>query len=507
MRLTIYFLLISWALSAQVLDPFREVNSPFDEQNPVISPDGQTLFLTIANHPQNIGGRRDPGDIWISLKTGEVWSAPVHGGTLLNNALYNGVLGFSGDGSQLFLSGHYKSSGATPSTQGISVARKTTTGWSAPENIFIPYFLNRSTSLSGFYSQAHGVLLLAAESYSTTGAEDIYVSFLLEGRWSELINIGRPVNTPFQEMSPTLSEDGNELYFASNGRKGSGSFDIYVSRRLDDSWTNWSEPENLGAPINTEGRELFYRKTPSGYAVYTSTQNSDGYGDVRIFQDGSMPVNVMIPDSVKKERMSQPKGIEIKGRITDSKSGQAIAARVKFRADSTLLASGNPEGNYSIYVAPSKIYYIEVEAPGYVNLSEKLDIRNVEMSTLELNFKLPPIEVGTTVNLKSVLFEIGTTRLLEESYEELNGVVDFLKANPKVEIELEGHTDNRGDAKKNLELSQQRVDKVKSYLVSRGISPRRIKGKGYGGTRPIATNDSEEARRLNRRVEFRILKN
>ena len=129
------------------------------------------------------------------------------------------------------------------------------------------------------------------------------------------------------------------------------------------------------------------------------------------------------------------------------------------------------------------------------------------MQTLEMNFRLQPIEVGAVVSLKSILFEIGTTKLLDESYDELNVVVDFLKSNPKVEIELEGHTDNRGDMKKNLLLSQQRVDKIKSYLVSKGISQKRIKGKGYGGSRPIATNDSEEARRLNRRVEFRILKN
>jgi OmpA-OmpF porin, OOP family len=128
------------------------------------------------------------------------------------------------------------------------------------------------------------------------------------------------------------------------------------------------------------------------------------------------------------------------------------------------------------------------------------------MEALQMNFKLQPIEVGASVNLKSVLFELGTTELLEESYSELNVVVDFLNANPRVEIILEGHTDNRGDRVKNLLLSQQRVDKIKAYLVSKGINGKRIRGKGYGGSRPVATSDSEEARKLNRRVEFRILK-
>ena len=142
-----------------------------------------------------------------------------------------------------------------------------------------------------------------------------------------------------------------------------------------------------------------------------------------------------------------------------------------------------------------------------MNVVERLDLKTMQLNSLELNFTLQPIEVGTVVNLKSVLFNMGTTTLLEESYAELDAVVDFLKSNPKVEIELEGHTDNRGDAKKNLVLSQQRVEKIKSYLVSKGIAGRRVKGKGFGGTRPIATNDTEEARKMNRRVEFLITKN
>ena len=125
---------------------------------------------------------------------------------------------------------------------------------------------------------------------------------------------------------------------------------------------------------------------------------------------------------------------------------------------------------------------------------------------MELNFKLQPIEIGATVNLKNVLFQVGTTNLLKESFDELNVVVDLLKANPRIEIELAGHTDNRGDAHLNQQLSQRRVETVKAYLVSKGITARRIKGKGYGGQKPIANSDTEESRRLNRRVEFTIVK-
>jgi len=246
--------------------------------------------------------------------------------------------------------------------------------------------------------------------------------------------------------------------------------------------------------------------------LYTTTRNSDGYGDIRIFKDSlqtPMAIDTVIKIVAAKRDTTvvSDKRVKITGRISNSKSGEPVIGKVVFRSDSLYSAISNREGNYSLFVPSTKVYSIEVDAKGYVNLSEKLDIHTFEMQTLEMNFKLQPIEVGAVVSLKSILFEIGTTKLLEESYDELNVVVDFLKSNPKVEIELEGHTDNRGDVKKNLVLSQQRVDKIKTYLVSKGISQKRIKGKGYGGSRPIATSDSEEARRLNRRVEFRILKN
>ena len=199
--------------------------------------------------------------------------------------------------------------------------------------------------------------------------------------------------------------------------------------------------------------------------------------------------------------------VKITGRVTNSKTGEGVTARILFRADSLYSTTSSRDGSYALIVPSTKIYSIEVDAKAFVNISERLDIHTFEMNTLEMNFKLQPVEVGAVVNLKSVLFELGKTNLLKESFEELNVVVDFLNANPSVVIALEGHTDNRGDVKKNLELSQQRVDKIKSYLITKGINQRRIKGKGYGGSRPIATNDSEEARRLNRRVEFRILKN
>jgi len=137
---------------------------------------------------------------------------------------------------------------------------------------------------------------------------------------------------------------------------------------------------------------------------------------------------------------------------------------------------------------------------------EKLNVNTYEMKELEMNFKLQPVAMGVTVNLKDILFEQGTTNLLAQSYPEMDLVVSFLKTNPKVKIELAGHTDNRGIPTQNVKLSQARVDKVRAYLISKGVESKRITGKGYGGSKPIASNDTEETRQFNRRVEFIIRK-
>jgi len=512
MRYLFFWMIVMNTIAySQSVDPFENINSPYDELNPVMSSDGNMLFFTVGQNPQNVGGKKDPGDIWISVKEGDTWSVPHHGGHILNNSIYNAVAGMSRDGNELYLLSHYRANGSSPSSQGISVSKRTKGGWSVPQNITIPYFLNKSATLDGFWSSDQSVFLFSAESYNTKGAEDIYVSFNQEGKWSELINLGSVINTPYQEMSPTLSADGSKLYFASNGRKdGLGSFDIYVSNRLDDTWRSWSEPVNLGNQINSDGRELYYREFPSQeFALFTSTHNSDGYGDIQLLKDNAVrPAEEIKTPIVEVAPITAANSaFIISGRVTNSKTGEGVPARLIFRSDSTYTVNGNDEGNYSIGVKKAKVYNIEIESVGYINLSEKLDIQAIDTNPLTMNFKLQPIEVGAVVNLKSVLFELGTTNLIEESYSELNSVVDFLKTNPQVEIELEGHTDNRGDEKKNLILSQQRVDKIKSYLVSKGINARRIKGKGYGGSRPIAANNTEEARQLNRRVEFRIVKN
>jgi len=522
--LAIGFYSIFQTLSAQPLtrQSLRQVNSPKDELNPVVSPDGRSLYLTISGHAANTGGVKDPGDIWVAVltETGE-WSAPIHGGPVINDRGYNAVAGFSADGNQLFLVNHYDPSGKAR-TQGIAVSRNNGNGWSKPENLVIPYFQNKSDILSGFVSADQTVFVYSAETYGTRGVEDLYVTLRGgDGKWSEPRNLGSTINTQLQELSPSLSADGKTLYFATNGRKGFGSFDIYSTTRLDDTWTAWSAPINLGAPINTDGREEYFRNYENaGYSLYTSTHNSDGYADIAAFisgepqhKDSTLVATVTTaPDTVTKivpltRSFNEDQRIRIHGRVTDSKTGEGLQASVLFYStEQSETVNAAPANGYTILIPSTREYSITIEAPGYISTMEKLNVNTYEMKDLEMNFKLQPVAMGVTVNLKDILFEQGTTNLLAQSYPEMDLVVSFLKTNPKVRIELAGHTDNRGIPSQNVKLSQARVDKVRSYLISKGVEAKRITGKGYGGSKPIASNENEETRQLNRRVEFIIRK-
>ena len=274
----------------------------------------------------------------------------------------------------------------------------------------------------------------------------------------------------------------------------------------------------MGANVNSEGRELYYRTYPFlRSALFTSTLNSDGYGDIKVYRPpddlkdsllNQLPDTIVRIIEIKREKpiTGEEKLFRVFGKITDLRTNRAIRAKLTFHSDSLFTTTAATDGKYEIKVPSVNEYSLRVEAEGYVGNFEKLDVRTYELKALEMNFKLQPIEIGATVNLKSVLFQQSTSNLLPESNDELDLVVSFLQTNPNIEIQLSGHTDNRGDKEQNHRLSQKRVDRVKAYLVSKGISGKRITGKGFGGTKPIAANTAEETRRLNRRVEFTIVK-
>ncbi len=256
------------------------MNSVYDEQAPVLTPDGTELYFTVAKHPLNVAGKNDLGDIWVSRLADNKWSAPSPAKGTINNNAYNAVLGFSSDGQKMFLYGHYTFDGEEAGSQGISVSRRTGVGWTVPHNETVPAFQNKSVATGGHITPDKTVFVFSADTGGTDGKEDIYVSLHVGTKWTEPKSLGAVINTENQELSPWLSANTKTLYFASNPSSSPGNFDIFSSERLDSTWTNWSSPKNLGAPINSDGRELFY-STFAKKIFYTSTFKSDGFGDIR----------------------------------------------------------------------------------------------------------------------------------------------------------------------------------------------------------------------------------
>jgi len=495
---------------------FAQLNSVYDEQAPVLSPDGTELYFTVSNHPSNVSGKSDLGDIWVSRLEGNKWSVPSPAKGSINNAAYNAVLGFSSDGQRMFLYGHYTFDDEAAGSQGISVSRRTSAGWTSPHNEIIPNFQNKSVAMGGHITPDKTVFVFSADTKGSYGNEDIYVSFNVGARWTEPKNLGAIINTKNQELSPWLSADTKTLYFASNPTTSLGSFDIFSSERLDSTWANWSQPKNLGTAINSPERELFYC-TFASKIFYTSTLNSDGYGDIREARPPEGAVPKQNKDSISKKTLIAQNIVRpdlpdngmtrIFGKVTNSQTGDAVAANIVFYGPSVVFVLASADGTYQADLLPKSLYSVRIESFGYIGYFDKINLTHHPLRQEEINFKLQPVSIGTSINLRSVLFKQSSSEMLPESYDELDMVVDFLRINSTVEIELAGHTDNAGDAKLNLKLSRDRVARVKNYITERGIDPRRIQGIGYGGSNPIASNKTEEGKRLNRRVEFKIVKN
>jgi len=529
------FIFISLSITAQNKHESlgSGVNSLYDEENPVLSPDGKKLYFVRKNHRDNVGGKKDLGDIWYAeIDADGQWGTAKNLGKPINNKLENRIIGFSNNGNTMILKNHYTRDGSPAKSQGVSYAELRNGKWSSPLKMDISYFYNKSDDATMSVSADGKVMLLSIQSYDTKGAEDIYVSFSTGfNKWSQPVNLGSTINTQFQEMTPYIASDNMTIFFASNGHGGFGSRDIFISRRLDDTWKKWTKPTNLGASVNTEGVELSYILPGGDYAYLVSTQNSEGYGDiqrVRISPEDK-PKNLVSLELVdRKDSITAPiiapviteikidkidVSVTLKGKVVDANEVEKpIVAQLDYIPTDDLenhvqTTSDGNTGLYNVQLTPGKTYTLRVSAEGYMTIEENLVISGNSLPSLQKHYLLTPLKVGTTVNLKSVLFEQSTANLMDESYIELDQVSNMLKENPNIEIELTGHTDNRGNAKLNLALSKKRVDAVMYYLISKGTDPTRIKGKGFGGTKPIASNRGENTRKLNRRVEFTIIKN
>lgn len=480
----------------------ENVNSESSEVNPILSPDGKKLYFSRRNHPENIGGVADKEDIWISdLDENGKWKMARNMGTEFNNAGPNFVGAINSptpDGHSIVLLGNrYLPDGKM--IAGVSISNNIDGKWSKPKVLQIKNEINYNDKANYFMADTRKVLLMSVEREDSRGSRDLYFSFLnADSTWTEPGNLGDVINTASEESAPFLAHDNETLYFASSGFSGYGGADIYVTKRLDDTWQNWTEPQNLGPDVNSKLDDLFFNIPANGdYAYYSrgiSAENAD------IFR-------VKLPIY----RTPNPM-VVIRGKLIDAKTGLPIFAKViaETMPDGTTVATVESDpltGEYEFKLPSGKLYSIRAEADGHLSETHVVDLRSItDEGKVDIeNFTLKPVEEQITITLNTVWFAFDRAVLLPEGLSELGRMVDVMKTREKMIVEISGHTDSTGDENYNLRLSQRRANAVAKYLVEKGTLTDRIKVAYFGETQPKERNDTRAGRANNRRVDFKIL--
>lgn len=484
------------------------INTEFAELRPTISADGNILFFICEDHPYNTKYRsvRNSQDIWFAERdsTGK-WGEAMHLEYPINTANYNAVYWISPDNNRILIRGSFIDGDYVG--DGISMSYRTRSGgWSKPNRLLIENYYDYDRGRQSGATMAHdGKTLLFYMTKESGGYNnDIFVSFLRgDGSWTEPKSLGKKINLPkFNEMTPYLASDGVTLYFSSDRPGGLGDNDIWMTSREDSTWQKWSDPVNLGAPINTENWDAFFTLDAGGeYAYLTNEENTLGESDI---------VRIKL---LERER---PKPVVIvSGNVYNSKTRRPLSANLIYETLPDGKVAGNGvssamDGSFKIVLPYDKNYSIRASADKFFAISENFNLDSLIKAGHKIIHKdlyLAPIEIGQVVRLNNVFFDFDKWDLRPESFVELDRVVKLLRENPSIEIEMSAHTDSHGSDEYNFKLSDNRARSVMEYIIAKGIGTHRIVSKGYGETKPEVPNDTDENRQLNRRVEFTILKN
>jgi outer membrane protein OmpA-like peptidoglycan-associated protein len=484
------------------------INTDNPEMRPTISADGNLLFFIRQNDTSNIQYNTVPNsqDIWYSTRdTSGKWAPAKHLSEKVNASHYNAVYWISPDLNTILLKGAF-TDGQYLGT-GLSMIHKMEdNSWTNAEMLKIRNFNKFSTTpqLGACMGHDGRTLLFYMTDKKGSYNNELFVSFA-EGNdiWTAPKNLGKKINIPgYNQMSPFLAADGVTLYFSSDREGGLGEQDIWKTKRLDDSWQKWSEPENLGAPINTPGSEAFFTLDAGGeYAYLTSSDGAYGASDI---------VRVKLLEKEKPDPV-----VLVSGNVYNAKTNLPLSASLLYETlpDGKEAGTGNSspvDGSFKMVLPYDKNYSIRASADKFFAISENLNLDSLLKAgykEIHKDLYLVPIEIGQVFRLNNVFFDFDKYDLRPESNAELDRVVSFLREYPNVEIEMSAHTDSRGADAYNFTLSDYRARSVMNYIVSKGILPGRISSQGYGETKPVSTNETDEGRQLNRRVEFKIVKN
>lgn len=506
------------------------VNSKFPDYAPVISTDESVLIFT-SRRDGSTGGEIDPNDLmpyedlYISYNEDKKgWTQAINMRSL-NTEVHDASVGLSPDGQILFT---YK--GVPDGTLFESFLKGD--NWSKPREVSTinTKYHETSASISFDGKYLYFVSNRPKDDFGTPsfGGLDIFVSEKQKnGKWGPAKNVGAPINTKYDEEGVFIHPDGVTMYFSSKREGSMGGYDIFYSE--NDGAGNWKEPVNIGYPVNTPDDDVFFVVAGNARYAYYSSDREGGYGlqDIyRITFLGPERLMVMgtediliasstetIEQKVKHETVEVKKVrlTVMKGTVTDALSGQAIEATIEVvdNEKNELVAtftSNAKTGKYLVSLPSGKNYGIAVKADGYLFYSENFDIPEATgYQEVTKDVVLSKVGVGSKIVLKNIFFDFGKATLRETSFPELDRLVSLLNAYPNMTIEIGGHTDNVGSLKFNTDLSESRAKAVVDYLIDKGISKTRLSYKGYAYLQPIASNDTEEGRQQNRRVEFKVI--
>lgn len=466
------------------------VNSTADERLPIISPDGRTLYFTRKSHKDNIGKEKND-DIWFSkLQSDGTWGKAKNAGLPLNNERHNFVAAVGQGGDLIYMQNAYK----RWSKDGIAFARYSGAAWSKPEAMKIKDMYNLSSFANYHVSPDGNILMMAIERKDAVGDMDLYVSFRDKANeWSKPKNLGKTINSLGMESSVFLAADYKTIYFASSGHYGYGGLDIFMARRLDDSWTNWTTPQNLGRYLNTPGNDFNYSVPASGnYAYFSSDFRGRGQSDlyrIELPKEAQPEPVMMITGRLFNAETNQP---------LDDKKHQLIIPRDKMPTIQGFAYF--PEEENENEELDGEVSEVGNRLPRNLVGKSEIEYREIEKDIL-----LIPIKKDAVIQLQNILFDANKTTLKSSSDAELTRLANFLKANPNLIVEISGHTNGLCDDSFAEELSQGRADAVATFLLQQNIPTSQIQTKGYGKEKPIATNETMDGRRKNQRVEVRIL--
>jgi outer membrane protein OmpA-like peptidoglycan-associated protein len=476
------------------------INSRFDEYFPSLSADQSILVYTrnvVDTTTTNTGTVILKGneDFYISESVDTYWGPGYNIGSPVNTSLNEGAQNISADGRWLFYTLCNGPNGY--GSCDIYYAYQFEGTWSYPENCGKRINSAKWDSQPSISADGNE-LYFVSNRPGGQGGSDIWMSRMGEdGYWQAAVNLGPGINTPEEENSPFIHPDGNTLYFASNGRPGMGGTDLFYARRNAD--LGWESPVNLGYPLNTGGNEATLHVSADGQQAYYSSDREDSFGGLDIY---SFP----LPDQLRPQPVTY-----VKATVLNGITRQPLEADIQLfnlAAEELIVKSkSDPNTGQFLVILPSgQDFGLYVNKEGYLFNSQNFSLaEGIPDAPYLLTVLLQPVSVGEIITLRNVFFESASSDILAESAVELNKLYELLLNNPSMKVAVKGHTDAVGSETDNQTLSENRAQAVVAYLEEKGINPARMTAIGYGESAPIAENDTDEGRALNRRTEIEII--